>query len=107
MNHSDQSTSEENFEMKTDSRNSSSFASKKKQTKKIDSTSSEEVFDLEIDSDFPQSVEKTRYNQINEECFMVPIFDPKRMYTKQNPQKSRQKNKNLIIENCENHFERS
>jgi hypothetical protein len=107
MNHSDQSTSEENFEMKTNSRNSSSFASKKKQTKKIDSISSEEVFDLEIDSDFPQSVEKTRYNQINEESFMVPIFDPKRIYTKQNHQKSKQKNKNLIIENCDDYLERS
>jgi len=47
MNSSDQSTSEENFELGTDSRHQSSFVSKQKQNKHVESTSTEEVFDFE------------------------------------------------------------
>ena len=82
MNHSDQSTSEDNFEPRTDSRHSSSYASKKKQVKKVESTSTDEILDVE-GSEFPQSIERTRYNQTNDEGLLAAILDPQRIYTKE------------------------
>lgn len=79
MNHSDQSTSEDNFEQGTDSRHSSSYASKKKSNRKIDT---DEILEHDLESEFPQSIERTRYNQTNDEGLFASILDPNQNYKK-------------------------
>lgn len=95
MNHSDQSTSEDNFEQGTDSRHSSSYASKKKSIKKVESTSTDEILDHDLESDFPQSIERTRYNQTNDEGLLATILDPHRINKKDSHYKDSQRIKKM------------